>query len=109
MLLGVLARDGNGVPRDSQAAYYQFRVACLQGGDEAKKLLATDLQLLSARLGSFQSQTVGSEAEQWFTTHHFVLAFVDKGGETPNGFPAIALTIPGNGEHAGRLMTLPDN
>ena len=37
MLLGILARDGNGVPKDSKAAYYHFRVACLQGGDEAEE------------------------------------------------------------------------
>jgi len=109
MLLGILARDGNGVPKDGNAAYYHFRVACLQGGDVAKKLLATDLQLLSTRLGSYQAQAIDSEAEHWFSEHHFVLAFVDKGGETPDGFPAIALTIPGNGEHAGQLMKLPDN
>ncbi len=109
MLLGILARDGNGVPKDSKAAYYHFRVSCLQGGDEAKKLLATDLQLLSARLGSFQSQTIGSEAEQWFSQHHFALAFVDREGETRDGFPVLALADPGNGEHAVQLMTLPDN
>jgi hypothetical protein len=109
MLLGVLARDGNGVPKDSKAAYYHFRVACLQGGDEAKKLLATDLQLLSAKLGSFQAQTVESEAEQWFTKHHFVLAFVDREGETLDGFPVLALADPGNGEHAAQLLTSPDN
>jgi hypothetical protein len=109
MLLGVLARDGNGVPKDSYAAYYHFRVSCLQGRDEAKKLLASDLQLLSARLGSFQAQTVDSEAEQWFTKHHFVLAFVDREGEALDGFPALALAIPGNGEHAAQLLTSPDN
>jgi TPR repeat protein len=109
MLLGILARDGNGVPKDSEAAYYHFRVACLQGGDEAKKLLATDLQLLSAKLGSFQAQTIGSEAEQWFTKHHFVLAFVDREGKIPNGLPGLALAEPGSGEHAAQLLTSPDN
>jgi len=107
VLLGVLARDGNGVPRDIKAAYYHFRVACLQGGDEAKKLVAIDLQLLSAKLGSFESQSIGSEAEEWFTTHHFALAFVDREGETREGFPVLALANPGNGEHAARLLTSP--
>ena len=109
MLLGVLARDGNGVPKDSKAAYYHFRVACLQGGDEPKKLLAIDLQILSARLGSFQAQTVDSEAEQWFAKHHFALAFVEREGETPDGFPMLALADPENGEHAALLLTSPDN
>lgn len=109
MLLGVLARDGNGVPKDTKAAYYVFRVACLQGGDEAKKLLANDLQLLSAKLGSFQAQTIGSEAEQWFSQHHFALAFVDREGVTRGGFPVLALGDPGNGEHAAQLLTSHDN
>ncbi len=109
MLLGILARDGNGVPKDSTAAYYHFRVACLQGGDEPKKFLATDLQILSIRLGSFQAQTVGSEAEQWFSQHHFALAFVDREGGTPDTFPALALAVPGSGEHASELLKSPDN
>ena len=110
MSLGILARDGDGVPKDSNVAYYHFRVACLQGGDEAKKLLATDLQLLFTRLGSFQTQTIDSEAEQWFTKHHFALEFVDREGEkTPDGFPALALAIPGEGQHAVQLLTSPDN
>jgi uncharacterized protein len=109
MLLGVLARDGNGLPQDNNAAYYHFRVACLQGGDEAKKLLARDLRLLSAKLGSYQAQAIKSDAEHWFGQHHFALAFVDKEGETLDGFPALALAVPGNGEHAAQLLISPQN
>ena len=43
MLLGVLARDGKDVPRDASSAYFQFRVAVLEGGDEAEKRLKNDL------------------------------------------------------------------
>jgi uncharacterized protein len=109
MLLGVLARDGNGVPQDNKAAYYHFRVACLQGGDEARKLLATDLQLLSVKLGSYQAQAIDSEADHWFAQHHFALAFVDKEGEMADGFPALAMAAPGNGEHAVQLLISPQN
>jgi hypothetical protein len=109
MLLGVLSRDGNGLARDSNAAYYHFRVACLQGGEPAKKLLATDLQLLSAKLSSFEAQSIDSQAEHWFVEHPFALAFVDREGETPNVFPALALALPANGEHAVQMLTSLDN
>jgi uncharacterized protein len=109
MLLGVLARDGNGVPQDTSAAYFHFRVACLQGGEAAEKHLANDLELLSAKLGSFEAQSVDSEAEQWFTKHHFVLAFVDREGKIPDEFPGLALADPGSGEHAAQMLTTQDN
>lgn len=108
-LLGVLARDGNGIPQDNKAAYYHFRVACLQGGDEARKLLANDLRMLSTKLGSSAVQEIDSDAEHWFAQHHFVLAFVDREGESPGGFPELALANPEKGEHAERLLTLPGN
>ena len=31
IVLGILARDGRGVPADNKAAYFHFRVAVLQG------------------------------------------------------------------------------
>jgi hypothetical protein len=109
MLLGVLSRDGNGAPKDSKAAYYHFRVACLQGGEQAKRLLAIDLQLLSSRLGSIETQSIESDAQHWFAEHPFALAFVDREGEAPGGFPALALAVPADGEHAVQLLTLPNN
>jgi uncharacterized protein len=64
VLLGVLARDGNADPRDDEAAYYHFRVAILQGGEDANKLLANDLRLLSANLGTdrVQASTCGQKS-----------------------------------------------
>jgi TPR repeat protein len=62
ILLGVLARDGNGVPRNDRAAYYHFRVASLQGGDAAAKLLENDLRNLSVKLGPVQAQAIASQA-----------------------------------------------
>lgn len=109
MLLGVLARDGNGIPRNNEAAYYYFRVASLQGGDTAAKLLETDLRNLSVRLGSGQAQAIDSEAGNWYRQHHFVLEFVDKEGEDGAGFPAVALAFPQNGAHAAQLLTSPQN
>jgi len=105
VLLGVLARDGNGVPLDNKAAYYRFRVAILQGGDQARKLVENDLRLLSAKLGSVEAQAIDSEAGNWYRQHQFVLEFVQKQGETPTGFPALAWAAPANGEHTVQLLT----
>src|ERR1039458_8297119 len=69
VLLGVLARDGNGMPFDNGAAYYHFRVAVLQGGDGARKLVENDLRLLSAAIGSDRAQAIDSEAGKWYRHH----------------------------------------
>jgi TPR repeat protein len=109
MLLGVMDRDGLGVPLDDNAAYYQFRIAALQDGDEAAKLLATDLRNLSVRLGPDLTRTLDSQADAWYQQHHFVLEFVEKKGEYRDGFPAVALAFPQNGAHAVQLLTSPLN
>jgi hypothetical protein len=103
----VLARDGNGVPFDNGAAYYHFRVAALQGGDEARKLVEIDLRLLSAAMGSGRAQAIDSEAGNWYRQHHFVLEFVDKQGQNQARFPALALAAPAVGEHAPQLLASP--
>ena len=107
VLLGVLARDGNGMPFDNGAAYYHFRVAALQGGDQAKKLVEKDLRLLSAAMGSDRARAIDSEAENWYGQHHFVVEFVDKPGVNQAGFPAFALAAPTDGEHAAQILASP--
>jgi uncharacterized protein len=104
MLLGILARDGGGVPLDESAAYYHFRVAVLQNGDEAAKLLAVDLRKLSAKLGPDRTRTLDAQADTWYQQHHFVLEFVEKQGEDRDGFPTLALGKPQNGAHAVQLV-----
>jgi uncharacterized protein len=104
MLLGILARDGGGAALDDSAAYYHFRIAVLQHGDEAAKLLAVDLHKLSARLGPDRTRTLDAQADAWYQQHHFVLEFVEKQGENRGGFPRLALGIPQNGAHAVQLL-----
>src|SRR5579863_1478266 len=67
VLLGVLERDGLGVPVDIEAAYYHFRIAKLQGGKQANQLIARDLDLLSTQLGSERTQAIDGQASQWFS------------------------------------------
>jgi hypothetical protein len=104
MVLGVLARDGKNVPRDASAAYFQFRVAVMQGGDEAQKLLGNDLKLLATELGADRTAKIDAQAEGWHQRHHAVLEFVYKQGENETGFPAYAWAAPENGTHTALLL-----
>jgi TPR repeat protein len=109
VLLGVLARDGAGVPPDLNAAYLHFRIAALQGGDQARQLVAFDLGALSTKLGAGQAKALDEQAEDWRRHHPAVLEFVEKQGESRERFPAIALAVPEMGAHVAQLLpALPD-
>jgi uncharacterized protein len=107
LVLGILARDGNGVPADTRAAYYHFRVALLQGGEVARKYVEHDLQSLAGDLGPSQTSAIDAQAQQWFQLHHAVLEFKFKEGENETRFPAYALAAPATGVHAVQLMPTP--
>jgi TPR repeat protein len=104
MLLGVLARDGKDETRDASTAYFQFRVAVLEGGDEAEKRLNHDLQQLTSELGRERTATLDAQAAEWQAHHHAVLEFVYKQGDNETGFPAYALAVPENGGHTALLL-----
>ena len=104
LVLGILARDGNGVPASAAEAYYHFRIAVLQGGDEANKFLRHDLDTLSADLGPGQVSGIENRARQWYQLHHAVLEFKFKEGENGTRFPAYALALPEAGLHAVQVM-----
>jgi hypothetical protein len=107
-VLGVLARDGQAGPQDSGAAYYHFRVAMLQGGDDARKRLENDIRKLSSSLGLAQRTVLDSQAENWYQLHHIVLEFVPRTGKNRNGFPDYALANPENGSHDADLPSQPN-
>ncbi len=107
VVLGVLARDGRGMPVDLQAAYYHFRVAELQGGQVAHKLVANDIRTLAGQMSAEQAQTIDLDASGWFQRHQRVLRFVYKDGDDWEQFPAFALTEPEGDLHAGRLIATP--
>lgn len=104
MLLGVLARDGEDVTRDASSAYFQFRVAVLEGGDEAQNRLKNDLKLLTAELGADRTAKIDAQAADWRRHHRAVLEFVYKQEENGTGFPAYALAVPENGGHTAMLL-----
>ena len=75
LLLGVLARDGNGMPADPKVAYYHFRVAIRQGDKTAHDLLNFDVNRLTATLGTKQTEAIDADANSWFEQHHLTRAF----------------------------------
>jgi len=105
MALGLLSRDGMaGVPADAKAAYYHYRLAALQGGGEALKVVANDLDAIAGRLGPKQTATIDADARAWFENHHLALQFINKDGAKWKEFPAYAVANPANGMHAGQLI-----
>jgi uncharacterized protein len=109
MVLGVMARDGRGVPIDPASAYHHFRVAALQGGDEAKTLLDRDIRNLSQQLGLAQAAALDSQAENWHGQHHIVLEFVYRGGGDRIRFPDYALAVPESGSHTMQMLPAASN
>jgi Sel1 repeat len=107
VVLGILERDGKGMPTDDRAALYHFQLAILQGGDVAERLVKKDVAILSARVGEEQTAAAQSEAGSWYQQHHLALQFIYKDGYNRRQFPAFALTVPEPGEHAGRLVPTP--
>jgi TPR repeat protein len=73
--LGQLSRDGIGMPVNFRTAYFHYRVAALQGGEETRQVIADDLGALSLKLGPEQTAAIDSEATSWFQNHHVRLQF----------------------------------
>lgn len=107
VVLGTLARDGNGVPKDPAAAYYHFRIAVLQGGETAKHLLARDLVNLAAKLTYDQTQVLSSRAYAWSHEHPAVLEFVYEDKNYGKQAPAQDLTFGDEAIRAGQLFRNP--
>ena len=103
--LGLLSRDGMaGTTADPKAAYYHYRVAVLQGGEEASKIVGNDLEALSSRLGPQQAASIDADASAWFANHHVAMMFILKEGMKWKDFPAYGVANPDEGSYAGRLI-----
>jgi TPR repeat protein len=106
-VLGVLAREGDGVPLDPAAAYYHFQIAILQGGEPAKHLLGNDVIDLSSKLKAEQTRELTSNANTWFRGRQAALVFVLKDGKNWKQFHACGRTAQDEGVHAGQLLPPP--
>jgi hypothetical protein len=64
-VLGILAREGNGVAQKRAAAYDHFQVAILQGSETAQRLLVNDPGGFSQRLSAEQTRELASNGATW--------------------------------------------
>ena len=106
VVLGIMARDGRGVPVDYKTAYYHFRIALLQGGAEAEKLIMKDIQINAARIGEEESQNAVAAANTWFEHHSIPLIYVYKEGTLRRDFPMVGIALTPDGS-AGQLLPPP--
>ena len=105
LALGLISRDGMlGVPADAKAAYYHYRVAALQGGEQAHRVVQNDLEMLSANLGPEQASAIDADAAAWFENHHLALIYIHKEGTKSKEFPVHAVATPADGARAGWLI-----
>jgi uncharacterized protein len=105
VVLGALYRDGRGVPEDKEAAYLHFRIAAMQGGDPAAKMVHSDLRTLESLLNSARLQGLNAQAANWVASHQRRLEFVHYPNDGKE-FPDIALAYPEGGVHAGRIFPI---
>ena len=103
VVLGILARDGRGAPVDYKTAYYHFRVALLQGGAEAEKLIKKDIEINAARISQEEGQTAVSAANTWYEHHSIPLMYVYKEGTPRRDFPLAGIALAPDGS-AGQLL-----
>ncbi|WP_035358894.1 tetratricopeptide repeat protein [Edaphobacter aggregans] len=87
IILGILARDGRGVPVDKRAADVYFHVALLQGGKPAGDLLMKDLATLDAIFDAAQREAILREAQAWYTQHSQSTKFIAKNIRAQKLFP----------------------
>ncbi len=92
MLLGIVARDGKGVPVDRKSALLHFEIAVLQGGNEVERLLRHDLDKLNTGLEAEERASVSSEAQAWYGQHHAAQKFIVKDPSVAKYFPLPANT-----------------
>jgi hypothetical protein len=106
IVLGILARDGRGVPVDEKDAYFHFRVAVLQGGPEADKYLKPAMEAIAAKIGDSERQTASAAAKSWFDHHPLAILYVYKEGTPNHDFPTAGIAYAPDGSSAGQLLPL---
>jgi len=106
-ILGSLYRDGNGVPKDQEKAFYYFKLAQFQGGEAARQTVANDLLLLSRKLTSDQAALITDQTNDWVKRHPLTLQFVYKDTGSSSEFPVFAISAAKDDTHTGRLIAAP--
>jgi hypothetical protein len=106
VVLAILAHDGRGTPVDYQAAYFHYRLAVLQGGEEADHLIKRDMNAVGTKISDQERQMAIKAADAWFEHHSLKFLFLYKNGASPKDFPAAGMTYASDGSFAGQLLPL---
>lgn len=69
VVLGILFRDGQGVLKDSSAAYTWFTIASQQGGSQAQADISADLAVFKSSLAAEERSKAEQAASQWMIAH----------------------------------------
>ncbi len=93
IVLGILARDGAGVPRSAESAYRYFQMAQLQGGEKARAIVANEVKLLEKKLDAERSAELTEEANAWHQEHQLRLTFLTREDANTKLFPTYAMTV----------------
>ena len=109
VVLGVLARDGHGEPKNAEKAYANFRIALAEGGEQAKAMLRNDFVMLSRSLSGEQRAALDREANDWMAHHPHPIQVVYKGKDRAVSPLVAALAAPDRGVHAGTLIPMDRN
>ena len=104
-MLGILARDGRGTPIDYADAYFHFRLAVLQGGAEAERVMKHDVERMAEKIGDEDRRTKVAASDEWFTHHSLKLVYIYK-NKRASDFPGAAITYASDGTFAGQLVPL---
>jgi hypothetical protein len=94
VLLGVLARDNRNAAANPSLAYYYFHLAELQGGEESRRLLATDLKALEHLVTRSERAANAAQAEAFHQLHPIPLTFVYPEKDLDRDFPMVAVAEP---------------
>jgi len=106
VVLAILAQDMRTVPVDYRAAYFHYRLAVLQGGEEADHLIKRDMNAVGTKISDQERQIAIAAADAWFEHHSLKFVFLYKNGTSSKDFPAAAMTYASDGSFAGQLLPL---
>ena len=87
VVLGILYRDGKGVPKDTATACRWFIIAGKQGGDKTQAYVHGEIAAAKAALSVDQQQEAENSAEQWVGAHPNKDVFLNQGGSESAFFP----------------------
>lgn len=106
-MLGFRSLKGVGRRRDPKRAYYWFRVARAQGGNDANQFSSSPLETLATELGAARTEEIEKISARWAKKHNMPLQFVFTGQHGGNEAPSIGIRVPDEGTYEGKIVAIP--